>query len=165
MFRRVIIQGTRQFASVSRSRGIPRTSPVALPSIRQWQVALPNARLRRGYSTEQTTNTSSEENKNGPTPDTSEPQPKTDQQASPKDTNESIKEAETLKQDLEERTKEVKDYKVSHLLSRSSETPNLTKNSLPLGQIPTCGGRLPQPAGPYGAREEDSQGLCHTKVR
>ncbi|RPB05554.1 GrpE-domain-containing protein [Choiromyces venosus 120613-1] len=108
MFRGAIIQGTRQFASANRG-GIPRTSP-ALLSVRQWQVAPSYVRLRRGYSTEQSTNASSEENKNGATP-AAEPQTKSDKQTSPKDSNGLTKEVEALKKDLEERTKEARDFK------------------------------------------------------
>ncbi|PWW77553.1 GrpE-domain-containing protein [Tuber magnatum] len=110
MFRRAIIQGARQFTSASRV-GIPRTSSVVFPSARQWQTASSYARLRRGYSTEQTTSTSQLENKNGSTTAASEPQAETDQQPSPKDADKPTKEIETLKKDLEERAKEAKDYK------------------------------------------------------
>ncbi|CUS09566.1 unnamed protein product [Tuber aestivum] len=103
MFRRAIIQGTRQFSSASRV-GV-------LPSVRQWQTATPPcAPIRRGYSTEQTTNTPPEENRNGPTPAASELQAEAHQRPSPKDT-ELTKEIETLKKDLEERAKEAKDYR------------------------------------------------------
>jgi hypothetical protein len=108
MFKRAILQQTRQF-SCRALAATPRSSPTLIrPAIRQWQVAPQyNSRLRRAYSAETEANKEGEKN---------EGEEKAAAESKDSGCEKEKAEIASLTKELEAKKQEAKEFKVTHPL-------------------------------------------------